>query len=103
MIKKETKDKLQMDLIRPEMMIALAAVLQNGAKKYAPHGFMDCEIGDYKAALLRHFYRMDLEPTDKESGLPHSWHVLACAAILVSIERPTGEQLLAKVEGDKRQ
>jgi hypothetical protein len=88
-----------MDLVRPEMMVALSAVLQNGYEKYGRDSYLEEPIEVHKAALLRHLYRMGLEQTDQDSGLPHSWHMLACAAIIVCIERPGTERLLAEIAG----
>lgn len=81
--------KLRMDLIEPIMEEALAAVLTYGADKYVDYGWRTVNRGQerYYASLRRHLlaYR-EGEVLDQESGLPHSWHVLANAAILVSLE-----------------
>jgi hypothetical protein len=96
---KVIKGKLRMDLVRPEVVVALASVLQLGAEKYDEDSYLEEPIEQHRAALLRHFYRMNLESVDQDSKLPHSWHVLACAAILVSIEQPATPWLLAEING----
>lgn len=84
---KYDSEKLRFDLIPPEAEHALAAVLTFGAKKYAPDNWR--KIKDiperYRGALRRHLNALQLgEARDSESGLPHSWHALACLAFIVA-------------------
>lgn len=77
---KNDSGKLPLDLLDADALEGIAAVLQFGAKKYAPHnwrkGFTWSRL---LAALLRHtFAIMKGELIDKESGLPHIDHVGCC-------------------------
>lgn len=77
---KNDSNKLPLDLLDPVALEGIAAVLQFGAKKYAPHnwrkGFTWSRL---IAAMLRHtFAIMNGELIDKESGLPHIDHVGCC-------------------------
>ncbi len=80
--------KLPLDLIPPEAIFALGAVLQFGAKKY---GMRNWEKGmswsRVFAALMRHlwaFWRGDT--SDEETGYSHLYHALACIAFLLTYE-----------------
>lgn len=65
------------------------AVLQHGAKKYAPDNWklVLAEPGGverYKQACLRHIKAMyDGERTDPDSGLPHAAHALCCVLFIL--------------------
>lgn len=84
---KHTSGKLRMDLIRPEVMVALASVLQYGAEKYGDSDYLRGSPRDFSSAMMRHYTSLMMgEIIDPESGMPHSWHVLTNAAILVSLE-----------------
>lgn len=81
--------KLRLDLIPPEVELALASVLTYGAYKYAPDGWRNVSVERYLAAEKRHDLAMRMgDVYDQESGLPHSWHKLACVAIQVALEHP---------------
>jgi hypothetical protein len=79
-------DKLRYDLVPPESLEAVAAVLTYGAKKYAPDNWK--HVSDpkarYYAAALRHMeaHRMG-EVDDPESGLPHMAHATCCLLFLL--------------------
>lgn len=80
------KNKIRLELVEPEHMVALAAALQTGAEKYGRRGYMEEDVDSITGALLRHLTKVRTgEYKDRESGLPHTWHVLASAAILVSL------------------
>lgn len=86
--RKDDGAKARMDLIPAEAMFALGVVLGHGASKYGArnweHGL---DRGRVVAALLRHITAwMGGEDTDPDSGLPHTWHALTNAAILVAHE-----------------
>lgn len=77
---KHDSDKLPLDLLDPDALGGLAAVLQFGAKKYAAHNWRGgLSYSRLLAALLRHtFSILRGEDTDPESGLPHIDHVGCC-------------------------
>jgi hypothetical protein len=63
-------------------------VLTHGAAKYGDRNYeLGMSWGRVFSALGRHawaFWRgQDIDP---DSGMPHTWHVLACAAFLVTYE-----------------
>ena len=80
--------KPRMDLIPPEAMLALGAVLEVGARKYSGRNWeLGFEWGRSDAALKRHLIAWEAgQDNDPETGLPHLWHVLANAAFLVTFE-----------------
>lgn len=80
--------KPRMDLIPPEAMLALGAVLAFGADKYAGRNWeQGFAWGRSDAALKRHLTAWEAgQDNDPETGLPHLWHVLANAAFLVTFE-----------------
>ena len=74
---KYDQDKPMLNLIDPEAIEGLAAVLTFGAKKYAADNWRD-GISNSRliASLLRHLFAiMRGEYVDPESGLPHIDHV----------------------------
>lgn len=75
-------------LIAPEHLEALAAVLDFGAKKYAPRNW---EKGmDWSrpfSALMRHMWAWWRgEGADPETGMSHLWHAACCIMFLVAYE-----------------
>ena len=85
--KKHDSGKMRLDLLPPEAIRALGAVLTYGADKYGPNNWRGVRVERYEAALLRHWLAWrEGEMMDTESGLPHLWHVLCNAAFLVALE-----------------
>lgn len=86
--RKDDAAKLRMDLIPPEALFALAAVLTHGADKYGERNWeRGMDRGRIVAALLRHLTAwMAGEDADPDSGMRHSAHVLTNAAFLVAHE-----------------
>lgn len=80
--------KPRMDLIPPEAMLALGAVLEVGARKYSGRNWeLGFEWGRSDAALKRHLTAWEAgQDNDPETGMPHLWHVLANAVFLVTFE-----------------
>ena len=82
------KGKLPMHLIPPEAEEAMAAVLGYGAQKYAIRNWeKGSEYSIPYASLRRHlnaFWKG--EDNDPESKLPHTYHILMNAAMLVYYE-----------------
>jgi hypothetical protein len=90
---KHDQDKMQMNLIAPEMLIALAVVLTFGARKYSPRNWekgMSWSRGF--SALMRHMWAWwGGESKDKETGYSHLWHAACCLMFLIAYEqRNTG-------------
>lgn len=86
--RKDDSAKPRYDLLPPEALEALAHVLTHGAARYGDRNFeIGMRWGRVFAAMMRHawaFWRgQDFDP---DSGMPHTWHVLACAAFLVTFE-----------------
>lgn len=76
-------DKLRMELLPPEVLIALSAVMTHGAEKYEDEGWKNVERERYIGALYRHLTKIQLgEVMDPDSGLPHWWAVLANVSFL---------------------
>lgn len=86
--RKDDAAKPRMDLIPPEALITMAAVLTHGAQRYGDRNWeRGLDRGRIVSALLRHLTAwMAGEDDDQDSGMPHSWHVLTNAAFLVAHE-----------------
>jgi len=86
---KHDQDKPMYNLLPANAIESLAKVLTFGAKKYTPNSWQDVEDGleRYRAALLRHAFAIQRgELLDEESGLPHSAHIMCCAAFINELE-----------------
>ena len=81
-------------LIAPEMLEALAVVLDFGAAKYAPRNWeKGMSWSRPFSALMRHMWAWwKGEANDPETGYSHLWHACACLMFLVAYEqRGVGE------------
>lgn len=80
--------KVRVDLVPSEFIFATAAVLTYGERKYAAWNWAKgLEKGRIMAAMMRHAMSyMVGENVDKESGLPHTWHMATCLAMLIASE-----------------
>jgi len=84
--------KLRLTLVPPEATRAIAVIREYGCNKY-PDGGKDnwktVEAERYRDALYRHFlaYLEDPASVDKESGLPHLWHLMCNGAFLCELEK----------------
>lgn len=90
---KQDEGKLDYSLVPEEWEQGLAMVLAFGAKKYGKNTWQQVENGRerYYSALRRHLSAWrDGEFTDKESGLPHLYHV-AVNAFFLEYYTPHGE------------
>jgi hypothetical protein len=80
--------KLRVDLVPAEFIMATAATLTYGAIKYDEWNWAKgLRKGRLMAALMRHWLAfMVKQECDPESGLPHTWHMAACLAMLIASE-----------------
>lgn len=86
--------KARMDLIAPEALVALGAVLEFGSRKYAERNWeKGMRWGRVYAALQRHLTQWMMgDDVDDESGMPHLWHALTNLHFLVAYaDRDVGE------------
>lgn len=77
-----------MELFPHEALYGGAAALTYGAAKYAEWNWAKgMNRTRLAGALLRHlFLWLSRQTYDEDSGLPHLWHVMACAAMLTASE-----------------
>lgn len=76
-------------MVPPSLIRAVTAVREYGTKKYRdPENWRSVEPQRYRDALYRHWLAyLEGEEKDKESGLPHLWHIACNAAFLIEMER----------------
>ena len=82
--------KPRLTLVPRKVIWAIAAIREYGTKKYKdPDNWMDVDPERYRDAAFRHFmaYLDDPRGVDKESGLPHLWHLACNIAFLCELER----------------
>jgi len=83
---KYDQGKPRLGLFPTEAILAGGRALTYGVDKYADYNYKQGEGLDwnrYYDALLRHLFAwIGGEEYDKESGLRHTDHVMACAAML---------------------
>jgi hypothetical protein len=81
---KYDEGKARIDLIPPELLIALGEVLQHGAAKYGERNWeKGMNWGRCYAAAMRHLLAWSMgEEIDAESGLPHLAHAATNVAFL---------------------
>lgn len=87
---KHDQGKSRLDLIPSEALEALGAVLTFGAKKYGDNNWQKgIKISRLIGAALRHWYlgKCKGEEYDKESGLPHSWHMFTNIMFIIWTEK----------------
>lgn len=81
--------KLPLTLVPREIIRAIAAIRQYGTEKYGdPENWRKVSKERYRDAAFRHFlsYLDDPDGVDKESGLPHLWHLACNIAFLCELE-----------------
>ncbi|NLZ46197.1 MAG: hypothetical protein GX896_05845 [Clostridiales bacterium] len=79
--------KPRLSLVPTAIIPAIASVREFGNKKYKdPDSWQTVDPKRYIDALLRHTVKLVDEPLgkDKESGLPHLWHMACNVAFLCS-------------------
>lgn len=86
--RKDDGGKPRYDLIPPEMLEGVAAVLTYGAAKYEPRNWeRGMAWGRVFGALMRHMWAWWRgQSHDPESGLPHLSHAACCVAFLMAFE-----------------
>ena len=85
---KADSGKLRPTLVPPSLVLAVASIREYGCKKYKdPNNWRKVEPQRYKDALYRHLLAyLSGDKFDKESGLPHLWHMACNVAFLVEME-----------------
>ena len=82
---KSDAGKLDLTMVPPEIIKAVAVIRDYGNKKYAdPENWWRVDPQKFHAALIRHAVAMWEDPwaVDPESGYPHLWHLACNAAFL---------------------
>lgn len=87
--RKDDQGKPRMDLLPPELMVAVAHVLTFGAAKYSERNWeKGMAWGRPYAALWRHMLAWwEGEECDPETGMSHLWHAGCCIAFLIAFEQ----------------
>lgn len=86
---KNDAGKVRPTLVPLGIILAVATVREFGVMKYKdPDNWKRVEPQRYKDAAFRHFiaYLANPESRDKESGLPHLWHLACNIAFLIEME-----------------
>lgn len=95
MVKKTKPQEAKADAGKPRPTLvpvslneAVTAVREYGCAKYHdPENWRKVEPQRYRDALYRHWLAyLKGEKLDKESGLPHLWHLACNAAFLIEME-----------------
>lgn len=81
-------DKIQMELIPPELLEAVGTVLTFGAKKYDARNWeQGMDWSRCFGALMRHMWSWwSGDSKDPETGESHLWHAGCCIAFLIAYE-----------------
>lgn len=81
--------KLRLDLVPAEIIEAVGSVVTHGAEKYGEGNWRKAEPKRYRAALMRHICAWLRDPygKDKDSGLPHLYHIACNVAFLLALDR----------------
>lgn len=80
--------KIRMELIPPELMVAVGTILTFGAEKYSSRNWeKGMDWSRVFGALQRHMWAWESgEDKDPETGESHLWHAACCIAFLVAYE-----------------
>ncbi len=87
---KADKGKPRLFLVPPSIIEAVGVVRTYGVQKYGDEqSWRKVEPWRYRDAMMRHLvsYMRDPQGLDKESGLPHLWHVACNVAFLIEMEQ----------------
>lgn len=88
---KQDYGKAKLTLVPRRILWDIAAIREYGNNKYpegGPDNWKAVEVDRYRDATYRHFlkYLDDPHGVDKESGLPHLWHLATNIAFLCELE-----------------
>lgn len=88
---KQDYGKAKLTLVPRRILWDIAAIREYGNNKYpegGPDNWKAVEVDRYRDATYRHFlkYLDDPHGVDKESGLPHLWHLATNIAFLCEME-----------------
>lgn len=85
---KHDQDKTRLDLLPPELLLAVGDILTSGAKKYAERNWeKGMDWGRCYGAALRHMNAWwGGQDQDPETGRSHLWHAATNLAFLISYE-----------------
>ena len=86
--RKNDAAKLRLELVPPEAVTALGAILTYGAAKYEDRNWeKGIKYSRVYGALMRHLTAWwGGEHDDPETGMSHLWHAMACVSFLTSFE-----------------
>lgn len=101
---KHDQGKVRLDLMPPEIILAVGDILTFGQKKYGARNWeRGMEWGRVFGALQRHLWAWwGGEDLDEETGRSHLWHAACCITFLVAYEmRGVGEDDRPKVQSDE--
>ena len=81
--------KPRLSLVPPILIRAVGTVMTHGAEKYGEGNWRNVEPKRYRDALARHYcdYMENPHGNDKDSGLPHLWHLACNVAFLLELEK----------------
>ena len=81
--------KPRLSLVPPILIRAVGTVMTHGAEKYGEGNWKNVEPERYRDALARHYceYMEDPYGVDKQSGLPHLYHLACNVAFLLELEK----------------
>ena len=85
---KSDEGKLDLTMVPPEIILAVAEIRRYGNQKYAdPQNWRAVPPEKIHKALIRHAVAMWEDPwaLDPESGMPHLWHLACNAAFLCAM------------------
>lgn len=87
--KKNDKEKIPMELLSHDALLAIAEVFGHGRVKYGAFNYREgIEYGRLIGAAYRHLGAFNKgEDIDPESGLPHIAHLAATAVMLLDMIR----------------
>lgn len=101
MTQKDTKGKIQLNLVPPHGYEAIAKVRMFGNEKYGdPWGWLEaCKEEDFIEAAKRHLNQLAKgEEFDDESGLPHLYHALCSLAMATELYTRSDQYHLQSTE-----
>lgn len=90
---KADSGKARLSLVPLKILYDVARIREFGVQKYKdPDNWKKVEPERYRDAMMRHMcaYIEDPYGVDKESGLPHLWHLACNVAFLCALEDENG-------------